>query len=260
MKRPAFQFYPADWRNNIKLRRCSDAAKGAWIELLCAFHDSEEYGVLRWKIAEISRVLGVKKSSISELILHGVLKGSDGKTDAFTYTPRHAGRDGDTVTLIVENQGPCWYSSRMVRDEYIRNLKAEKASEKATPKGGIGGEYGGSTTSSSSSSASSTEHKTEPKAKPKPEPETPLPFATVAFREAWESWKQARRELRKPLTPSTIKVQLQKLAQHPEEYAIFLIQTAIERGWSSFFIPNDQASKTEKQREEEKKRKMYNSL
>lgn len=240
MKRPAFQFYPADWRNNIKLRRCSDAAKGAWIELLCAFHDSEEYGVLRWKIAEISRVLGVKKSSISELILHGVLKGNDGKTEAFTYTPRHAGRDGATVTLIVENEGPCWYSSRMVRDEYIRNLKAEKAGEKSAPKGGIGGEYGGSTTSSSSSSASSTEHKTEPKAKPKPEPETSLPFSSVAFREAWESWKQSRKEARKSLTPSTERMQLKKLATYSEETAIAMIHQAIERGWTGIFPLQEQ--------------------
>jgi hypothetical protein len=28
MKRPAFQFYPSDWRNNANLRRCSPAARG----------------------------------------------------------------------------------------------------------------------------------------------------------------------------------------------------------------------------------------
>lgn len=257
MKRPAFQFYPADWRNNIKLRRCSDAAKGAWIELLCAFHDSEEYGILRWKIAEISRVLGVKKSSISELILHGVLKGSDGKTDAFTYTPRHAGRDGQTVTLIVENQGPCWYSSRMVRDEYIRNLKAEKAGEKSAPKGGIGGEYGCSTTSSTTSSSSSTEAKTQRKAEPKPSIDTPMPFESEAFLEAWKAWIEARKEARKPLTPSTAKAQLNSLAKHPEQTAIAMIYQAIERGWSGIFPLQEQRHYNDQTANDRRK---YNSL
>ena len=45
-RRPSFQFYPADWRANAKLRRCSRAERGDWIELICLLHDSEEYGVL----------------------------------------------------------------------------------------------------------------------------------------------------------------------------------------------------------------------
>jgi hypothetical protein len=109
----------------------------------------------------------------------------------------------------------------------------------------------------------SVEPSIEPK-KARKQPEPPaifqLPFNTDSFREAWKDWERHRKQLRKPLTDSTARIQLKKLAQHPEEYAIFLIQTAIERSWSSFFVPNDPASKTEKQREEEKKRKMYNSL
>ena len=46
-RRPSFQFYPGDWLANVKLRCCSIAARGAWLELLCRFHDSDEYGVLR---------------------------------------------------------------------------------------------------------------------------------------------------------------------------------------------------------------------
>ena len=51
MKRPSFQFYVADWRLDQKLRRCSPAARGVWIDILCLLHDSDEqYGVLRWPL------------------------------------------------------------------------------------------------------------------------------------------------------------------------------------------------------------------
>ena len=33
MRRPSFQFYPADWLGNTNLRRCSHSEKGAWIDV-----------------------------------------------------------------------------------------------------------------------------------------------------------------------------------------------------------------------------------
>ena len=30
MKRPAFQFYPSDWRKDMALQSCSVAARGLW--------------------------------------------------------------------------------------------------------------------------------------------------------------------------------------------------------------------------------------
>src|SRR5713226_5956827 len=53
MKRPAFQFYPGDWRSNAKLRRCSFAERGIWLEVMCLLHDSDEYGVLRWPLDDV---------------------------------------------------------------------------------------------------------------------------------------------------------------------------------------------------------------
>ena len=46
MKRPSFQFYPADWRNDPALRACSDLARLLWIELLCIMHEGSPYGFL----------------------------------------------------------------------------------------------------------------------------------------------------------------------------------------------------------------------
>jgi hypothetical protein len=40
------KFYPQDWRSDEKLRMCSLAARGLWIEMLALMHRSERYGHL----------------------------------------------------------------------------------------------------------------------------------------------------------------------------------------------------------------------
>lgn len=158
MKRPSFQFYPADWRGNAKLRRCSESARGAWVDLMCVFHDSDEYGVLRWPLADLARSAGVSLKSAQELHRKDVLKGSDGPIKDFIFTPRHAGRDGESVVLIRACTGPCWFSSRMVTDEWVRLQRGTNTrfivTPKAAPKIPIGRGFGDGPTSSSSSSSS----------------------------------------------------------------------------------------------------------
>lgn len=142
MKKPSFQFYPADWRNNAKLRRCTWEARGAWLEVMCLLHDSEEYGLLRWSLKELAQAIGAPLKLLKELVDKGVLKGGDKTHEALIYTPRSGRVDGDPITLIVGESGACWYSSRMVIDEHVRQKKGEStrfpASPNPSPKGGIG--------------------------------------------------------------------------------------------------------------------------
>ena len=135
MKRPSFQFYPGDWTGNSNLRRCTHAEKGAWLDIMCLMHDQEEYGVLRWPLKEIALV--------KALVSKGVLKGDDAElTEPFVYTPRSGRKNGDPVDLITTQAGPIWFSSRMVKDEYVRTIRGEgsrfgdgnDAASKATPK------------------------------------------------------------------------------------------------------------------------------
>lgn len=142
MKRPSFQFYPADWQGNSNLRRCSHEEKGIWTDVMCLLHDQEEYGVLRWPLKEIAQAVGTTLPKLKGLTTKGVLKGADaGETcAAYIYTPRSGRKDGEPVTLVPEQQGPIWYSSRMVRDEYVRTnagastrFKAKDAGADAKP-------------------------------------------------------------------------------------------------------------------------------
>jgi hypothetical protein len=147
VRRPAFQFYPERWTSNGKLNRCSWAARGAWAHVLCLFHESDEYGVLRWPLVDIAQASsGCPIKLLRELVSKDVLKGSDTSNAAYVYTPRHAGQDGAPVTLLPAGEGPCWYSSRMVRDEYIRGKRGAgtrygdppNTTPEPSPKGGIG--------------------------------------------------------------------------------------------------------------------------
>lgn len=165
MTRPSFQFYPGDWASNPNLKRCSFAEKGVWLEVMCLMHDQSEYGVLRWPLKEIAEAVKCKVADLQALIRKEVLKGDDKHLHTpFVYVPRSGRKDGDPVTLIDTQEGPIWYSSRMVKDEYVRTLRADSGgngdASKPSPKGGLGevsGEpIGGGFGPRGSSSSSST--------------------------------------------------------------------------------------------------------
>jgi len=107
LKRPAFMFYPADWRKDPQLGACSHQARGLWFEIMLVMHECEPYGhasidgrpidderlarLCRWPVKSFRR-------SLNELSSNGV----------FSRTA-----DG-TI-----------YSRRMVRDEGKRGKAAE---------------------------------------------------------------------------------------------------------------------------------------
>jgi hypothetical protein len=163
VRRPSFQFYPADWRNNANLRRCSWEARGVWVEVMGLMHDSDHYGVLQWPLKEIAQALGAPLKLVQELAAKGVMKGRDkGVIEAYVYTPRSGRKDGEPVPLVASQDGPIWYSSRMVKDEYLRAVRGEgtrfgddtKATPKPAPKVTIGAKSSDGSTSSSSSTTS----------------------------------------------------------------------------------------------------------
>lgn len=123
MKRISLQFYPADWRNNANLRRCSWEARGAWIEVICLMNDSDEFGVLRWPLKEIAQAIGAPLRLLKELADKQVLKGGDAGCEAYIHTPMHARKPGQPVQLVSETASSCWFSSRMIVDEWRRSVQ-----------------------------------------------------------------------------------------------------------------------------------------
>lgn len=123
MKRPAFQFYPADWRRDSALQSCSVAARGLWIELMCVMHDCEPYGVLSvngkaMSASQLSRLVGEQEKVVTRLLSE--------LEDAGVCSRDEQGR---------------LFSRRMVKDEAVRESRAN-GGHAGADHGYKGGEYG----------------------------------------------------------------------------------------------------------------------
>lgn len=59
-----------------------------------------------------------------------------------------------------------------------------------------------------------------------------------AFKEIWERWLAYRKEKKKPLTPTTIKMQLETCAAHTEQACIDSINKSMTCGWMGLFFTN----------------------
>lgn len=127
MKRPAFQFYPADWRKDMALQSCSVAARGLWVDMLCIAHECEPYGHLTvngrpMTPAQIGRHTGLTERECIKLVAELEDSGVLSRTDEGAI-----------------------FSRRMVRDEDIRQRRAEggKAGSEHGAKGAEHGAKGG---------------------------------------------------------------------------------------------------------------------
>lgn len=106
MKRPAFQFYPSDWRKDTALQFCSLAARGLWVEMMCIAHECEPYGHLvvngkAMTAAQIGRLVGISEKECKKFL-----------AELF-----EAGVPSQTSEGVI-------FSRRMVRDEEVRNKRA----------------------------------------------------------------------------------------------------------------------------------------
>ncbi len=127
MKRPSFQFYPADWRKDMGLQSCSVAARGLWMDMLCIAHECEPYGHLTvngkaMTVAQIGRHTGLTPKACKELL------------DEL----EQAGVSSRTEEGVI-------FSRRMVRDEVAREQRAELGRQhgaRGAAFGAMGGEHG----------------------------------------------------------------------------------------------------------------------
>jgi hypothetical protein len=46
VKNPFLKFYTSDWRSDPRLKMCSMAARGLWVEMICLMHEASPYGHL----------------------------------------------------------------------------------------------------------------------------------------------------------------------------------------------------------------------
>lgn len=227
MKRPSIQFYPADWLRHTGLRTCSAAARGLWMDILCFMHEGSPYGYLKvnQKVilpSNLARMCGLTLEE-TESYLAELLEGGVFKTDA---------------------EGAI-FSSRMIRDEEIRNKRA------------MGGHLGGNPTLKVKPKV---EERLSSKVKQKPTPSSsfssskkgdessnqeeiqfPANLQTSLFQQVWNAFLDYRKAGKfKPLQPASIKAQLKNLSAMGHDEAIEAINNSIANGWQGIFPPKGQ--------------------
>jgi hypothetical protein len=232
VKLPSFQFYPGDWVKDPNLRRCSHAAKGVWIDLLCLMHESEQRGVLAtagraWDDDEIALAVGGDRSTVLACVQELILKGVANRQSNGALYSRRLVRDEQKRLLCVEA------GKRGGNPKLVRTLKGEGKGES---KGEAKGEANPKPTPSSSSSSSSSDKNI--KTPPTPKGAT-LPFDDPGFVDLWQRWLEHLKQKKKPPTVNAIAMQLNKLCDMGLERAKTTLRHSITNNWQGLFEPKD---------------------
>jgi hypothetical protein len=116
MKRPSFQFYPADWRKDPAVQSLTYEERGVWIEMLCIMHESEIpgkliLGGLPYPNERLARLLGLSLGYLEVII-----------TSLITLN----------VASICPETGAIM-NRRMVRDREISATRSETGSKGGNP-------------------------------------------------------------------------------------------------------------------------------
>jgi len=214
MKRPSFQFYPADWLRDTALRSCSTGARGLWIDMICFMHEGNPYGHLKVgnKVILPPNLAGMVGATLLDV---------EGWLDELHQSGVYELGEGGEI-----------YSKRMVRDEILRNKRAE------------GGKLGGNPALKVNLEDN---HKVEIEVKQKPTPSSSSSSSsslsstkknTVAPPEGvtdsvWQDWIKLRKEKRAAVTQTAVEG-----IQREASKAGVSLQTALEtccaRGWTGY--------------------------
>lgn len=232
-KFPYFPFYPGDWQKEPSLRRCSKAAKGVFVDMLCLMFECEDRGVLSyggkpWPKEEVAVAIGgdvsENLSCVTELVEKGVIS--------------------------VAASGAL-YSRRMVRDEQNRKANADRQARyrNAHSNGNSNGEVTIEDESEDENEVGEGK-KGAGKKGGAVLPDVPAALLGVKeFEQWWQAFIQHRREIKKPLTPLAAKGVLNSLLERPQD-SVAALKTAIRRSWQGFewsWFDKDQKNGVNKQ-------------
>lgn len=104
MKYPHIPFYTGDWTKDPALSKCSPAARGIWIDVLCAMWNLDRSGRLTGNVRQLSRICRCSDDEMASAINEFQLTESAGVTD-----------DNGVITLV---------NRRMEREYKERQLNA----------------------------------------------------------------------------------------------------------------------------------------
>lgn len=107
-KQPWMKFYPSDWRGDPKLRACSLAARGLWIECIGVMHEAVPYGHLLLNgqpvtDVQLAAMAGTDASTAATLIVELETTGVLSRTRDGTIYSRRMTRDAKKAAIARKN-------------------------------------------------------------------------------------------------------------------------------------------------------------
>jgi hypothetical protein len=108
MTAPWLKFYPSDWRSDPKLRMCSLAARGLWMEMLCLMHEATPRGSLLVNGVpvterQLATLVGATAREITALVAQLGAAGVFSREDNGTIYSRRMRRDEEKATRDKAN-------------------------------------------------------------------------------------------------------------------------------------------------------------
>ena len=215
-KSPAFQFYPNEWLGSTKVMLMTPEEEGAYIRLLC----------IAWNDPTCSLPDDDDQLAVLSRLNERWFKGGSTK-----------------VRACFRKRG-----NRLYNDRLLAERKKQKEWREKSRAGGIASANARKNKAKRSKGGSRV---VQPTGQPKPNSSSsssvfiPRNIDTPDFREAWKDWEQYRKEIKKKLTPSTMKSQLKTLAKWGETKAIMAIRKSIDSGWTGLFEPDCKSEETD---------------
>ena len=232
------KFVPSEWLSDKDLRRCSLAARGAWIDMLCMMFQCDEVGVLvsagvPWTVEDVCAALGgptdFTRSCVEELLAKGVAA-RDNRNAIFSRR------------MVYEaNLSRKRAEAGSIGGRRAQEILLEQKSKQTSSKPQANVEQNSNYSSNSDSESGFTLSGEIPKRareKSKP-PDIPPELASPEFESAWADWLAMRREKRKESTPTSQRVMLKKLASMGRDRAIKALRYSVENGWIGIFEPRE---------------------
>jgi hypothetical protein len=231
MADPWFKFFPTDWRSDPKLRMCSIAARGLWIEMIALMHEAIPYGHMVVSgisptDTQLAVLTGAPSEQIPELIGELEQAGVFSRTKEGVIYSRK-------MTRVAKKAAVARKNGKNGGNPSLRKIKEISASVNQTSTNMVKPHM---------PEARNQREKEEPdgSSKKKPDENEKSPrewLATVLGAKHADAVLDHRRRLRKPLSPRAAELLAGKLARAQSESGLTPDQAAdlmIERGWQGF--------------------------
>jgi hypothetical protein len=209
-----------------------DKTRLVWITMLAM---ADQHGEVHASIPGLARVSGVSVQDCEKAIFKLL------SPDPYSRTPDHEGRRIAPIDGGWEILNHARYRLMASRED-AKAAASARVQRHRSRKSSVVTPCNASVTPCNASVTvplhiAEAEAEAEAEADSETQKDASAPFSSPQFKTAWQEWEQHRREIRKKITPTTRKRQLEQLGAMSEADAIKSIRQSVANGWTGLFEP-----------------------